>query len=751
MKEDGYESLDFVGCALHTKKEGPRLAGTQMVGTAHPTPDYHLNRREFLKSLGGGIIIFFCIGDPTALQAQRRGRGYPEDFNAYLRIGSDGRVTCFTGKVELGQGVVTSLAQMLADELDVALESVDMVMGDTSVCPWDSGTFGSMSTRFFGPALRSAAAEARAVLIELAAEHLQVPSDRLTTKDGVVFDKNQREKQVAYGNLAKGKIIERHMKEKSALKTISEFNVMGKPILRRDALEKVTGSAKYAGDIRLPDMLYAKILRPPAHGAKLTSLDTSAVEKIEGIRLVRDGDLIAVLAKNPDEAEDALEQIKAGFDVPKAEVDDENIFEHLVNNAPKRNVVDSGGDIKSGEKLADIIVEQTYLNSYVAHAPIETHTATASIEGDKATVWASTQTPFRLKDDVAQVLGFAAENVRIITPFVGGGFGGKSQNSQAIEAAKLAKLTGKPVQVAFSRAEEFFYDTFRPAAVVKIKSGLTKSGKIIFWDYGVYFAGSRGSQHFYDIPHHVTVTFGDSGRGEGSPHPFATGPWRAPANNTNTFARESQIDIMASKAEMDPVEFRLKNLKDHRMLRTLKAAAEKFGWTPSKLPPPSAGWGKGCACGIDSGTYVAHIAEVEVDKNTGHVQVKRVVCAQDMGIVVNPEGAKLQIEGCITMGLGYALSEEVHFKGGRVLDLNFSTYELPRFSWVPKIETVLVKADEISPQGGGEPAIICMGAVIANAIYDAAGVRLFQLPATAERIKEALAKPRLSPAVIGDW
>jgi len=724
MKPDEYESIDFTDI----------------------TTDYHLNRREFLKSLGGGIIIFFCIGDPAVLQAQRRGRGYPEDFNAYLRIGADGRVTCFTGKVELGQGVVTSLAQMLADELDVALESVDMVMGDTSVCPWDSGTFGSMSTRFFGPALRAAAAEARVVLIELAAEHLGVPADHLATKDGVVFDKNQKEKQVAYGQLAKGKIIERHLKEKPALKTVSEFNVMGKPILRRDALEKATGKAKYAGDIRLPDMLYAKILRPPAHGAKLVSLDTSAAEKIEGVQLVRDGDLIAVLAKNPDEAEDALEQFKARFDVPKAEVDDENIFEHLVNNAPKRNVVDSGGDIKSGEKLADITVEQTYLNSYVAHAPIETHTAIASIEGDKATVWASTQTPFSLKDQVAKVLGFASENVRIITPFVGGGFGGKTQNSQAIEAARLAKLTGKPVQVAWSRAEEFFYDTFRPAAVVKIRSGLTKSGKIIFWDYGVYFAGSRGSQQFYDIPHHVTATFGDSGRGEGSPHPFATGPWRAPANNTNTFARESQIDIMASKAGMDPVEFRLKNLKDERMLRTLKAAAEKFGWTASKLP---SGRGKSCACGIDSGTYVAHIAEVEVDRNTGRVQVKRVVCAQDMGVVINPEGAKLQMEGCITMGLGYALSEEVHFKGGRVLDLNFSTYELPHFSWVPKIETVLVKADEITPQGGGEPAIICMGAVIANAIYDAAEARLFQLPMTPQRLKEALARPRLSTAVIG--
>ncbi len=619
-----------------------------------------LNRREFLKSAGGGIVILFYLGDPSVLQAQGRGRGYPDDFNAYLRVAADGRVSCFTGKVELGQGVITSLAQMLADELDVPLESVDMVMGDTALCPWDMGTFGSMTTRFFGPALRAAGAEARAVLIELAAEHLGIPADRLTTKEGVIFDKDEKQKQVTYAQLANGKTIARRAKQKPVLKTVSEFSIVGKPVLRRDAVEKVTGKAKYAGDIRLPDMLYASILRLSAHGAKLTSIDTSAVEKMADVQLVRDGDLVAVLAKSPDEAEKALAKIKAQFDVPQAQVDDENIFEHLLKNAPKSDVVASGGDIKTGEELAEIMVEHTYLNSYVAHAPIETHTALAKVAGDKATVWASTQGPFTIKDQVARALGIPGENVRVITPFVGGGFGGKTQGSQAVEAARLAKLAGKPVQVAWSRAEEFFYDSFRPAAVVKIKSGIDNSGKIVFWDYGVYFAGSRGAGQFYSIPHHRTAAFGEWGRGSPGPHPFSVGPWRAPANNTNTFARESQIDIMASKAKIDPVEFRLKNLSDQRMIRVLKAAAEKFGWTPSA---GHSGRGLGVACGIDSGTYVAHIAEVEVDKNTGHVQVKRVVCAQDMGVVINPEGAKLQMEGCVTMGLGYALRRGNPFQG----------------------------------------------------------------------------------------
>lgn len=692
-----------------------------------------LSRRAFLQSIGGGIIIFFTVGDASAARGRRR---YPEDFNAYLRIGDDGRVTCFSGKIEMGQGVITSLAQMLAEELDVSLESVDMIMGDTSVCPWDMGTFGSMSTRFFGPPLRAAGAEARAVLIELASEHLNVPKSRLQTKDGAVFQKADTAKRVTYAQLAKGKVIERRLEQKAVLKAVSEFKVMGKPFNRTDSVEKVTGKAEYSGDIRLPDMVYAKILRPPAHGARLKSVDVSAVERLEGVQLVRDDDLIAVLHKNPDEAEKALAQIKAEWDLPGAQPDDKSIFEHLLRKAARSNIAGRKGDVGTGEKLADAVIEETYLNSYVAHAPMETHAALADVEGDKATVWASTQTPFRLQDDLARVLKLTSENVRVITPFVGGGFGGKSNNLQAVEAARLSKLAGKPVQVCWSRAEEFFYDTYRPAAVVKIKSGITESGKAVLWDYSVYFAGERGSTLFYDVPHHRTAVCGEWGRG-GGVHPFATGPWRAPSNNTNTFARESHIDIMAAKAGMDPLEFRLKNLADERMIRTLKAAADKFGWTPSEAP---SGRGVGIACGVDSGTYVSTMAEVEVDEETGKVRVKRVVCAQDMGIVVNPEGAKIQIEGCITMGLGYALTEELRFRGGEILTSNFNTYEIPRFSWVPEIETVLVKADEISPQGGGEPAIIVMGGVIANAVADATGARLFQLPMTPERVKAAIAK-----------
>ncbi len=700
-----------------------------------------LRRREFLKLLGGGIIIFVSYGDelaylePTRIPAGRP--GLPSDFNAFLKIGEDGRVTCFTGKIEQGQGAMTALPQMLAEELEVPLSSVDIVLGDTDLCPWDAGTFGSQSIRIFGPALRGAAAEAREVLKELAAEKLSVPLDRLQARDSIIFDKNRPKIRATYAELAQGKKIERHLTQKPDLKRPAEFKVMGKSQPRRDALKKVKGEAQYAGDIRLPGMLYAKILRPPAHGAKLKDLDTSAAEKINGARVIRDGDLIAVLHELPDEAERALKLIHARYDLPEATLDDKNIFTHLIKSAPEGKAVAQGGNLEEGAKLAAVNFDETYMNSYVAHASVETHTALVSVEGDKATAWASSQSPFGVRDEVARAAGLDSQNVHVISPFIGGGFGGKTRNTQAGQAARLSKITGKPVQVAWSRADEFFNDTFRPAAVLRIKSGISNTGQIVFWDYEVLFAGERSSQQFYNIPHHRTVVRGEWGGrgGASSAHPFSVGAWRAPGSNSNVFARESQIDIMAAKARIDPVEFRMMNLSDLRMKRIIKAAADTFGWKPAKAP---SGRGFGAACADYLGTYVATMAEVTVDKATGEVQVKRVVCAQDMGVAVNPEGAKLQIEGCITQGLGYCLTEEVHFKGREVKDLNFDTYQIPRFSWLPKIEAVLLDSPEVPIAGGGEPPIVNMGAVIANAIFDATGARLYQLPMTPERIKAAL-------------
>lgn len=703
-----------------------------------------LERREFLKLAGGGLVVFFAVGDGLALQEGARGGGYPDDPNAYLKVGADGRVTCFTGKIEMGQGIITSLAMMLADELDVRLEAVDMVMGDTALCPYDAGTFGSRSTKYFGPPMRLAAAEARGVLVRMAAARLGVAEEALATKDGAVYVEKNPAKKIAYAELIGGKKIEVRLAQKPPIKHYSEHAVSGKPTLRTDGRAKVTGEAKFTGDIRLPGMLYASIVRPPAHGAKLKSADTSAAEKVPGARVVRDGDLVAVLHERPDVAAEALGLVAAEFEPSDSKLDNATIFAHLKEAAPRAEVVVEAGNLDEGAKLAAKTVERSYFAHYVAHAPSEPHTAVVQVEGDRATVWASTQSPFRAQGEVAQTLGLPTANVRVITPFVGCGFGGKNQGGQIVEAARLAKLTGKPVQVAWTRKEEFFNDTFRPAAVYDIRSGLDVENRIVFWDFKNYHAGSRSSQPVYTIPHKRVLSFGGgygggSGSGAVPAHPFGTGAWRGPGSNTNIFATESHIDVMAETAGMNPLEFRLKNLADARMKKVVGAAADKFGRSFAKAP---IGHGYGIAITDYLGTYVATMTEVEVDKETGAVRVRRVVCAQDTGEVINPEGARMQVEGCITMGLGYALAEEIRFKDGRVLTENFDTYEIPRFSWLPKIEVVLVDNPDMAPQGCGEPAVTVMGAVVANAIYDAIGVRMYTLPMTPARILEALAGKR---------
>ena len=701
-----------------------------------------IDRREFLSVTGSGLLVAFSMHpgparpELSAAAAQQRAA---LDFNAYLHIGADGRVTTFVGKIEMGQGVSTSFPELVADELNVPLAMVDVVMGDTDLCPFDMGTFGSLSIRQLGPAVRAAAAEARAVLVEMASEKLGVPVAGLEVKDGVVMARADASKRVSYGELTAGKRIERKAGGPATLEPVSAMTIVGTKVSRRDAIEKVTGKAKYAGDIVPDGALHARIVRPPAHGAVLTQADTAAAESVPGAKVVRAGDLVAILHAHRDEADKALKLVKATFGAPPSVLNDRTIFAHLEKTAPAGNTIASGGSIADGEKAATQIVEQTYLKGYVAHAPMETHSAVAQFTGGKLTVWASTQTPFPLKTQLARTVNLAPENVRVITPYVGGGFGGKSAGQQAVEAARLAMAAGVPVRVVWDRDEEFFYDTFDPAAVIKIKAGVDGAGRIVSWDYMVIGAGDRGAAHPYDIANHRTLVRGGWMGNSGDMHPFGIGAWRAPGANANVFGRESHIDMLAAKAGIDPLEFRLKNLADPRMRRVLEAAAEKFGYTAKAGP---SGRGYGIACGTDAGTFVASIAEVKVDRDTGGVEVVRIACAQDMGLVVNPNGALQQMEGCLTMGLGYTLTEEVRFTNGAVLDKNFGSYGLPRFSWVPKLQTVLIDASDKPPMGGGEPAIITVGAIVANGVFDATGARLTQLPLTKARVKDALANAK---------
>ena len=693
-----------------------------------------LDRRAFLKAAGCGLFVLFPVPDVSSFAQARGGqRSYPEDVNAYLRIGEDGRVTCFSGKIEMGQGNTVALAQMLAEELEVPVAGVDMVMGDTRLCPWDGGTNGSRSIKYFGPALRAAGAEAREILVRLAAERLDLPADRLAARDGFVVDRRSPATRIAYGTLVKGQRIERRLEAKPALKAPADFKVMGRPLPQGDARDKVTGKARFAGDIRLPGMLHGRVLRPPVHGARLQGVDVSGVRKVEGARVFQDGEFVAVVHPTSDGAAAALAAIEAGFSAPPSTVNDRTILQHLQAQPGEARTVEEKGDLSKGAALASLTFEETWFTPYVAHAPIETHSALARIEGGEVTVWASTQRPFGVQQEVARALGVPEERVRVITPLVGSGYGGKSAGPQAVEAARLARLAGAPVQVVWTREEEFFNDTFRPAAYVTIRSGLDAASRIVLWDYHTRFAGDRSSEMIYDAPNVRTRSTGSFGGG--GPHPFGTGAWRGPGSNTNIFARESQVDLMAAKAGLDPVEFRLKNLANPRMIRVLKAAAEKFGWTPARAPSRR---GHGVALLDYLNTCVAAMAEIAVDAKAGRITVTRVVVAQDLGQVVNPEGTRLQVEGCIVMGLSSVLSEEIHFEGGDIRERNFDAYEITRFSQVPTIEAVLIDNPDLAPQGCGEPAVTCVAPLLANALFDATGARLFRLPLTPGRVKEAL-------------
>lgn len=691
-----------------------------------------LDRRDFLKKLGGGIIVVFCLGKLSLLEG--RGQNKADDalnFNAYIRVKEDGRINCYTGKIEMGQGIITSLAQVVADELGVSIDMVDMVMGDTELCPYDAGTWGSLTTRFADPVLRAAAAEAREILIDFAATKLGVSEINLKLDNGVIYEAENPLNKATYAELTKGKKIVKNLENKPDIKKASEFKLIGKPIISTDAIAKVTGTAQYSGDIKLPGMVYATVVRPRVVASKKVAVDASQLDSFSGVELINIGDLVAVVHSDPEVSAKAARKVKVTWDAPAQKMDNETIFKYLEDNIENSDIFQEEGDLEVGKSNSKAVIKSQYQDGYKAHAPMETHTATCYFEDEKLTIWTSTQTPFGTQDQLARALEIPKENVHVKQIFLGGGFGGKIYNQQAIEAALIAKSCKKPVQLVWSRREEFMYDKFRPAAVMNVTSGVDENGKLNLWEFDIYCAGTRGTKLFYDVENNRTRMFN-----ERDVHPFGTGAWRAPGNNSTTFARESHIDVAAFEAGIDALAFRLKNLKSENMIAALKLGALKFNWNRKKKEDH----GFGIALGEDAGTSVVMIAEVHVDKKTGIVTPIKVVCSQDMGQVVNPHGATVQTEGGITMGLGYALYEDVEFNGGLVKSRNFSNYTITKFSNTPEIECVFMDKLDSKPQGGGEPAIICVGGAIANAVFDACGVRVSRIPITPESVLKALNK-----------
>jgi len=692
-----------------------------------------MRRRSFLQTTAAGTLTFFFTSraDSAPVVPTRPG-AYPEDFNAYLKISADGRVGCFVGKAELGQGAMTVLAMLVAEELELDPAQVDMLLGDTDLCPWDLPTGGSLTMWHTAPVLRGAAAEARAVLLGMASKALGAPVSDLALKDGAIWVKAAPKRRTSFGELVKGRKMERHL-GKVKPKPLSECTVIGRRVPRKDALAKITGAAKYAGDLRLPGTLHACVLRPPAHGLNLVTADTTAAERIPGVRIVRDGNLLAVIHPQPDTARKALALVKGTFEGTEPDVDDARIYQYLVDKAaPGQRVMISRGDLAAGEKRAATVVEAEYRNAYESHATLEPHTCVAKWEEDRMTLWASTQAPFVLREEVATALKLGQDKIHIVAQFVGGGFGGKLPGPEAVEAARIARqVPGVPIQVAWNREEDLFLDTYRPAAVVKIRSGLDAGrGAITFWDSTVAGVSQGEAELSYEMQANRYQAPAVPGL-----HPLKVGAWRAPNAHTNAFARESQLDALAAKAGVDPVTLRRRLITDARLLRLLDLAVETFGWEPA---PGPTGRGIGLACGAWRQGLVVAVAQVAVDKSTGKVRTERFLEAVDVGLVVNPDGARQQVEGAITMCIGQALSEEIRFKGGRILDKNFDTYLLPRFSAIPRIQVVFADNSAMATQGIGEPPVVPVAAALANAVFDATGARVTHVPFTPERVLEAL-------------
>lgn len=698
----------------------------------NPNYQFALTRRDLFRSLGAGLLVVCllsaCDRDAEAQQESggggrqggRQGGGnrVPQEVGAWLHIGEDGTVTAFTGKVEVGQNARTALTQAVAEELPVAVTSIRMVMADTDQVPYDAGTFGSRTTPAMNPQIRRAAAAAREALKDLAAEQMKQPRGELVLADGRVTHAASKQ-AVSFGELTKGQKLVKAIGEDTPLTPATDWKVSGKSLLKVNGRDIVTGKHQYTSDIRRPGMLYGKVIRPAGFGAKLASANTKVAEQIPGVTVVRDGDFLGIAAPSSSVADQAAKAIRAEWkNTPQPAA--KEFFDLLKRTGETSGGRDNvaNGSVSEGLKAAAHTVNRTYNISYIAHAPLEPRAAVAEWENGKVTVWTGTQRPFGIRAELANAFQIPEERVRVIVPDTGSGYGGKHTGEAAIEAARLAKAAGKPVKLVWSREEEFTWAYFRPAGVIEVTSGVTADGTVTAWEFHNYNSGGAGIRPTYDFPNQV-VQF------HNARSPLRQGSYRALASTANHFAREMQMDEMARLVKMDPLAFRLKNVKDERFRAALQAAADAFGWGKIK---PDEGHGFGIAVGLEKGGYVANCVEVSVDKASGAVRLVRVVTTFECGAIVNPEQLKNQVEGGIVQGIGGALFEAIDFADGRILNPRFSAYRVPRFRDLPKLETILLDRKDLPSAGAGECPLVALAPAIGAAIADATGIRLTSLP-----------------------
>jgi len=719
-----------------------------------PVHHFEIDRRDFAKIIGAGIAVFLISKGAFAQQQGESGRGgfgrqnVPNDISAWLHIDEDGHITVFTGKVEIGQNIRTSLAQVVAEELRAPFDSISMVMGDTKLTPFDQGTFGSQSTPQMGMRLRHIASSACDTLRDLAAKQWNVDTLRLVAANGKITDP-ETHRTLTYGQLAKGQALAVNIPENDPLIPATEWTVAGQPMKKVDGRDFVTGRHKYTSDIKLQGMLYSKVLRPDSVGATLASLDASAAQAMPGVTVVHDGDFVGVAAPDQQTAEQALKVIKAVWTPGPAQPSSANIYDYLKANVQAGRGGGGGGgrgrggegggqpqqqndnSVDAGLAAAAHKLDATYKVAYIAHAPLEPRSAVASWDNGELWVSTGTQRPFGVQQELAAAFKMPQEKVRVQMPDMGSGYGGKHTGECAVEAARIAQAAGKPVKLTWTREEEFTWAYFRPVGVIDIRGGVNADGTLAAWEFTNYNSGNSGLNAPYSVTNRREAFHPTA-------YPLRQGSYRGLAATANFFARESHIDDLAAAANVDPLVFRLKNLPDDqpgtRLKEALQAAADKFGWNASK---PATNHGFGCACGYEKGGYVANCAEVSVDPSTHALTIVRIVCAFECGAIVNPDGLRNQVLGANIQGLGGALFEAIEFENGRVLNPKFSKYRVPRFKDVPPIEVVLVDRRDIIPAGAGEVPLMALAPSIGNAIFHACGVRLRALPMAPDGIVKA--------------
>jgi nicotinate dehydrogenase subunit B len=728
------------------------------------------NRREFSVGLGALVLAFSL--DPEASRAQERLPGSLQNnrkLDAWIRIGANGSATIFTGKVELGQGIVTALAQIAAEELELPLARIRMISGDTGQTPNEGQTAGSQSIENSGTALRMAAAEVRGMLIDLAAKRLAAAGDQLSVSDGIIAAPDGR--KVGYGQLVAGLDLSREATAKTPPKPAASHKIVGESIARFDIPAKVTGGAAYVQDLRFPRMLHGRVVRPPRYGSKLDSFDEAAVKTMPGvIAVVRDGSFLGVIAAREEQAIKARAVLRnaAKWTLGPELPDPARIFD-VIKSLPSK---DSTIGVKSGAAPAGArTFEAVYTKPYLAHGSIGPSCAVAEFKDGKMTVWTHSQGVFPLRAELAKALKMPAAAIRCVHTEGSGCYGHNGADDVAADAALLARaVPGRPVRLQWMRDDEFGWEPYGPAMVMRAKAALGGDGKIADWEYEVwsnshstrpestsgtnvlpawYLAepqgmgpptsppqpaggGDRNAIPLYEFPnqrviHHFVQDM-----------PIRVSALRTLGAYANVFALESFMDELAIAAGADPVAFRLAHLTDSRARAVIEAVARKAGWTENGKGDGRRGRGIGFAKYKNLACYVAVVADVEVDRASGLVRVPRAWAATDAGLIINPDGLSAQIEGGIVQSASWTLMEEVRFDKSGILARDWASYPILTMPDAPKVEVELINRPNERPLGAGEGSQGPAVAAVANAFANATGKRIRDLPLKPERVKAVL-------------